>query len=166
MQIKDIIDKLSSYNLFNYLFPGFLFVIILNYTTTYSEVLPESITVLEQIVLIYFSGLVLSRIGSLIIESILLKLSLIKPLNSSDYLEKSKDNHKLEIIFEAMNMYRTLASMSLVLSTLTFIKYFSHTELSSQTLIIILMELLLFALFSFAFCKQRRKVLESILSLI
>ncbi len=164
MQIKDIIDKLSSYNLFNYLFPGFLFVIILNYTTSYSEVLMDRITVLEEIVIIYFTGLVLSRIGSLIIETILLKSSLIKPLNSKDYIQKSKDNLKLEIIFEAMNMYRTLASMSLVLFILTLIEYFSHPEFSAQTLVFTLTEFLLFVLFSFAYSKQRKKVLKCLSS--
>ena len=33
MQIKDIIEKLSSYNLFNYLFPGYVFTSILELTT-------------------------------------------------------------------------------------------------------------------------------------
>ena len=39
IKMKDIIDKISSYNIFNYLFPGVLFVIIAKRLTDYNFVL-------------------------------------------------------------------------------------------------------------------------------
>ena len=41
--MKEIIDKISSYNLFNYLFPGIIFVIILREITKYDLVQENNI---------------------------------------------------------------------------------------------------------------------------
>ncbi len=160
VQVKDIIDKLSSYNIFNYLFPGFVFVIILKESSSYIHS-PEF--TVQSIVVIYFIGLVLSRIGSLIIEGLLLQLRLIKPIDTQTYIEKIKDNTRLEILFEAMNMYRTLSSMSLILSLMTFADILSKMSHPITSLIYCYLEFLLFILFTFAFCKQRNKVLECLL---
>ena len=66
--MKELLDKLSSYNLFNYLFPGILFVTIAKETTSL-DLLQENI--ITGVFLYYFIGLVISRVGSLLIEPLL-----------------------------------------------------------------------------------------------
>jgi hypothetical protein len=157
MTLKSIIDKLSSYNLFNYLFPGFVFVILLKESTSYLSCLNFD---LSTVIIIYFAGLVISRVGSLVIEGIMLKLSIIKEINTKNLFEKFRDNIKLEIIHEAMNMYRTLASMALILFLLTVLDMGVNKSITLYGMIYSLLEFAVFILFTFAFYKQRGKVLQ------
>ena len=67
---EKIVDRISSYNLFNYALPGTIFV----YTS--KCLLNKNILVnswIENFILCYFIGMILSRIGSLIIEPLLKK---------------------------------------------------------------------------------------------
>lgn len=160
MQIKDIIERLSSYNLFNYLFPGYIFTSIIEMTTGFLPGQPE-LRVLH-IVLVYFAGLVISRIGSLVIEETLKKFIDIGTLNTGKLLAAFKDNIKLEIIHEAMNMYRTLAAGSLILVFITIMDLVINHSKVIYGLFYIIAELAISTLFIFAFCKQRQKVLECI----
>ena len=63
--MKEIIDKLSSYNIFNYLLPGVLFVAIAKNFTEYNLILDNDFI---GAFFYYFIGMVISRFGSLIIE--------------------------------------------------------------------------------------------------
>jgi hypothetical protein len=158
MKIKDVIDKLSSYNLYNYLFPGFVFVMILNKTTS---LLPYNLTFdFINIVLIYFTGLVISRIGSLIIEGILAKRLNLGEIDTSILIIKLKTNVKFEVIFEVMNMYRTIAAMLFLLTLMTLIDLSLHHYTWLISLLNAIAEVLLATLFTFAYCKQRKKVLQ------
>ena len=70
-----LLSKLSSYNLFNYLFPGIIFVILAEGVTDYS-LIQEDIAI--GAFLYYFIGLVVSRFGSLMIEPFLKKVSFLR----------------------------------------------------------------------------------------
>jgi hypothetical protein len=157
MELKDVVDKVSSYNIFNYLLPGFLFNAILCKTTHIMECKDLEMTL---IVLMYFEGLIISRIGSMVIEELLLKYGLIKKINTDVLFTKFKNNSKLEVIFEAMNMYRSLASMTILLSLFTFYDITINRQYSCLGLVYTLLEFLLFVLFVFSFVKQRNKVLH------
>lgn len=106
--MKEILDKLTSYNLFNYLVPGVLFVAILDSFTSYSFIQED--LVLGAFVY-YFVGLVISRVGSLIIEPVLKKISFIRFARYADFVSAAKSDPKLETLSEANNMYRTFISM-------------------------------------------------------
>jgi NADH:ubiquinone oxidoreductase subunit 2 (subunit N) len=155
MNARDVIDKLSSYNLFNYLLPGFIFVFILKLTTGFFDWMEYNITVL---IFIYFTGLVISRIGSLIIEGILIALDKIKKIDTGELFEAMKDNLRIEIIYEAMNMYRTFSATFFVLMFFTMTDMILRAPAWDRRTIYLLLELALFILFLFAFKKQREKV--------
>ena len=110
--MKSILEKLSSYNIFNYLFPGFLFVIV-------GEKLTSVPLFYEKwfigIFLYYFYGLVISRIGSMVVEPILKRFQFVQFADYKDYVAASKLDSKIEIFSEQNNMYRTLCSLTLVL---------------------------------------------------
>jgi len=63
--MKEIIEKLSSYNIFNYLFPGVVFAILAtkftNLNLTFDNLFLGAFAY-------YFIGLVISRFGSVFIE--------------------------------------------------------------------------------------------------
>ncbi len=110
--MKELFDKISSYNLFNYLFPGILFAVISNKTTTYSF-LQENFIVGAFVY--YFIGLVVSRIGSLVIEPILKKIAFVKFADYKDFVAASKKDAKIDLLSEINNMYRTVCSMFFLL---------------------------------------------------
>lgn len=108
--MKELIDKLTSYNFFNYLLPGVLFVVILARFTAY----PFAFILDNLIVgafICYFIGLVISRFGSLFIEPLLKKISFIKFRDYSDFVLSSHKDTKIETLVESSNMYRTICSM-------------------------------------------------------
>lgn len=106
--MKDILSKLSSYNLFNYLFPGILFVIVASKVTHYSLIQQD---VVIGVFLYYFIGLVVSRFGSLVIEPILRKTSFLRFADYKDFVAALKKDEKLELLSEVNNTYRTLCSL-------------------------------------------------------
>ncbi|MCK6382141.1 MAG: hypothetical protein L6Q54_12940 [Leptospiraceae bacterium] len=110
--MKEFLDKISSYNFFNYLFPGVITCLILKQITMFNLVREN---VLEGLFVYYFSGLIISRIGSLFIEPILKKMKIIKYADYSEYIEASKNDAKVEMLSEINNMYRTLLSSILVI---------------------------------------------------
>jgi len=149
--MKELLDKIASYNLFNYLLPGVLFVVLANWITNYS--FPQDNLILGAFVC-YFIGLVISRIGSLLIEPFLKKISFLKFADYSDFISASKKDSKIEILSEVNNMYRTLCSMLLVLS---FLKLFEILTIKVPFLLSFspyLLIILLIVLFLYSYRKQ------------
>jgi len=105
--MKDIIDKLSSYNLFNYLLPGVVFVILADAITDYSFIQKD---VVLGLFLYYFIGLVISRVGSLVVEPLLKRVSFLKFADYKDYVVATKKDERVELLSEVNNTYRTLCA--------------------------------------------------------
>lgn len=111
--MSELIDKLSSYNLFNYLLPGALFAVIADSYTSLSFTQED---ILLGFFTYYFYGLVISRIGSLIVEPALKKSRIIKFVDYGKFVAASKRDEKINELSEANNMYRTLCSLFLILA--------------------------------------------------
>ena len=110
--MEKILEKIENYQFMNYLLPGIIFVSI------YTRIVNISffnINVIVGLVEYYFIGLVLSRIGSTIITSLLKKFNIIKNKNYEDYIESSKKDEKIDILQKEGNQYRTYAAMFLCL---------------------------------------------------
>lgn len=120
--MKDLLDKLSSYNIFNNLLPGIIFVVC-------AEVFLQRSFIQDDIVvgifLYYFIGLVISRIGSLIIEPLLKKISFLKFANYKDFIIASKTDSKLEVLSKVNNMYRTFVAL---FTTLLIVRLYEEVE--------------------------------------
>lgn len=126
--MKEILDKISSYNLFNYLLPGILFVTIADKFTSYSFI--ESNLIIAGF-LYYFIGLVVSRFGSLIIEPTLKKISFLKFTDYKEFISAAKKDPKIDLLSESNNMYRTFSSMLILL---VLLKLYELIELKFQML--------------------------------
>jgi hypothetical protein len=110
--MKDLISKISSYNLFNYLFPGIIFVVLAGDLIRYPVFEKDIITAGF---ICYFLGLVISRVGSLFVERILKALSFVRFADYRDYVLASQKDEQLLVLSEANNTYRTLASLFILL---------------------------------------------------
>lgn len=110
--MNDLLNKISSYNIFNYLFPGTLFVVLADKLTSTSL---QQENLLVGAFLYYFVGLVISRFGSLILEPILKKTQVLKFSSYKNFVSASKKDNKIELLSEVNNTYRTLCSMVVLL---------------------------------------------------
>jgi len=144
--MSELINKISSYNLFNYLLPGAIFVVFVEYFTSY-KILQKNMLI--NAFLVYFIGLVISRIGSLIIEWLLKLIVLHEDYNK--FIEASKNDKKIEILSEVNNMYRTFVSLFSVL--LVFKVCLDICTLTKGQVFYIL-ALLLLIIFIFSYIKQ------------
>lgn len=159
--MKEILEKISSYNLFNYLLPGTVFVFILSKTSDLNLIQKD---LLIGGFLYYFIGLIISRIGSVIIEPILSKTSFIKFADYSDFVTYSKVDTKIDTLSESNNMYRTMISLFLCLLLTKLYQWLSGLiGLSDYTGNIILI-LLILILFLFSYRKQTNYITKRIVA--
>lgn len=149
--MNDLVKKISSYNLFNYLLPGVLFAFIASKITHY-DFIQENIIV--GAFFYYFVGMVLSRIGSLVVEPILRKSRFVRLSPYRDYVRAEKLDSKLETLSETNNTYRSLLAMLLAVCAIFSYEALEgcFSGLSSFRVPVILLALL--ALFLMSYRKQ------------
>ncbi len=109
--LEKVFEKVSSYNILNYIFPGVVFIFLSKEIFSISF---NSYGSLADFMIYYFIGMVLSRIGSIIVEPSLKFLKLVKFAPYNEYIEASKKDNKIEILMETGNMYRSLVAIFLV----------------------------------------------------
>lgn len=105
-ELDSIVEKISSYNLFNYLFPGAIFCLI---GQSYLGI-PLQNSIVEQLILFYFTGLVISRIGSILVEPTLRKSKFLVFDTYSNYLKAVTADPKIDTLSVENNMFRSLAT--------------------------------------------------------
>ncbi len=110
--MKELLEKIGAYNIFNFLLPGVVFAVLVNHLTAYSLVQGDLVI---DAFLYYFLGLAISRFGSLVIEPILKMTSFVQFAPYADFVSASGKDPKLEILFQENNMYRTLIAMFVLL---------------------------------------------------
>jgi hypothetical protein len=149
--MNDLLNKLSSYNLFNYLLPGAVFVFIASKIAN-RDLIQGNVFV--ELAVYYFIGLVISRVGSLLIEPVLKKILFLKFADYKDFVEASSKDPKIEVLSEANNTYRTLCSLFaitlLVKPYIWAVTVFSPLADWSMTILCFL----LLAVFVFSYRKQ------------
>lgn len=106
--MNEILDKISSYNIFNYLLPGASFAFIGQQITPYQFTPSDTITAGFTY---YFYGLLISRIGSLVVEPVAKRLGVVVFADYKLFVAASRTDPKLEVLSEQNNTYRSLISM-------------------------------------------------------
>lgn len=106
--MSDFLSKLTSYNIFNYLLPGTIFVWFCRWFELFS--FPTDSVIIE-FFLYYFAGMTISRIGSILIEPTFLRLGLVEYAPYGEYLKAVRADPQIEVLLEANNTYRTVVAM-------------------------------------------------------
>lgn len=156
--MEEIINKLSSYNLFNYLFPGAIVSILAKRLNLLEY--PDDLV--AQLLWFYFVGLVVSRIGSVVLEPLMRRCSFVKYEEYTKYLRACEADSKLEIMVEVANTYRTLAAAFAILpAAICYMWLATKVGISmdwQQRIIVVLM----FVIFAVSFRKQVRFIAKRI----
>ena len=160
--MNNIIEKLGSYQILTNLFPGAFFVLALKF---FSGVAITTQNTSENIILYYFIGFIINRIGSLIVEPVLKKIKFIRFAPYPDFAKAEKIDTKITILSEINNYFRSLLTGSLLILFVQIINKIPliYIWLSTNWQGIAL--LLLLVLFLFAYRKQVnyvRKRVESV----
>ena len=157
--MKEFLDKLSSYNIFNYLLPGILFAVTADRLTSYSLI---SENLLIGVFVYYFIGLVISRIGSLVLEPFLKKIRVVEFASYSKFIQASKLDVRLEILSETNNTYRNLSATFLCLLGLFGVEALkkAYPQISGSIPIIICVVIAI--LFVLSYRKQTNYIKERI----
>lgn len=157
--MKELLDKLSSYNLFNYLLPGAVFAAIAERLSGHAfhrgDLLLDFFTY-------YFIGLVISRVGSLVIQPFMTKSGLITTAPYSDYCTALSADPHLEILSEQNNTYRTLCALFVVLAALIPVSALLRYTRVGGTVTSFIVFVTLCVLFALAYRKQTRYVKERV----
>src|SRR5690348_7513108 len=106
--MSELLNRISSYHLFNYLLPGIVFWALAGPT------LPLSLghhDIVASAFLYYFGGLVISRFGSLVVEPILRWTKFVKFAPYSEFVAASKKDPQVDVLSEANNTYRTMTAL-------------------------------------------------------
>lgn len=159
---EKLTEQISAYEIMNHIVPGGVYIILADRLTSFSLLTDR---VLANIVLFYFAGVVLGRIGSLLLEGLMERIQNNKCwfyLNRTSYgdyvqAEEKDKEHRLHQLVMINNMFRALAAASLLLfATILFdwgISFFP-TGILFRRITILIACLLLLCLFLFSFRKQ------------
>ena len=136
--LAQIVEKISSYNIVNNLYPGILFVYVLKIMFGTNLL---SNNWFENLIVFYFVGMVLSRIGSIVIEPVMKKIKIIKYAPYQDYVKASSIDPLVGTLSETNNTYRTLCAGFLLILIIKGIKelvnYFNLQTGIMYTIVII-----------------------------
>ncbi len=149
--MSEILDKLTSYNLFNYLLPGAVFAYLSDRYFSAGLVQDDLVTAAF---LYYFLGVIVSRFGSLVVEPAVKWFGLVKFENYPNYVAAVTKDPKIDVLMESANMYRTFTSMFVLL--LLFGAYY-YLELRFEKIVPfrgVIACAILGALFLFSYVKQ------------
>ncbi len=157
--MSEFIDKLSSYNLFNYLLPGTVFAVLLRKVTGYDLIQENA---LVGAFLYYFAGMLISRVGSLFVEPFLKWIKFLRFAPYKNFVKATAIDPKVETLSETNNTYRTLVAMA-VLLLLSMALDSAETKwswLSAHKYLLGLVGLL--ALFLFSYRKQTNYIRDRV----
>lgn len=157
--IKIILDKLTSYNIFNYLLPGILFVYLTKEVVNY-DLIQENHLIGG--FLYYFIGMVVSRVGSIIVEPTLKGIKFIKFKDYKFFVQASKLDSKLDLLSEVNNTYRTiLSTLILICLEYGYIRLKTKYNIPHEVTIVIATTIITF-LFLFSYRKQTNYITKRI----
>lgn len=161
--MKDLFEKLSSYNIFNYLLPGVIFVVMADALTRFHFVQED---IILGVFLYYFIGLIISRVGSLFVEPLLKRLRFIHFAPYGDFVAASKKDDQLLVLSEANNTYRTFCALFMMLAALKAYDWLSSRLPQVQQWADVILIIAIFALFCFSYRKQCQYITKRIQSIL
>lgn len=112
------IEKLDSYELMTSLLPGTFFCISLRIFCGLEFPIENMV---EEIVICYFVGLIINRVGSIIVKPCLLKVNVIKEVIYDEYVKAEKKDSKIKVLMETSNYYRSMLTSCLFLLIVKFV---------------------------------------------
>jgi hypothetical protein len=145
------LNKLSEYHFIQSLVPGMIF--------TYCSKMFYGVNFLTDkpvydFIVILIVGLIISRIGSVIVEPLLRKVKILNFCKYTDYIEASQKDSIIRNLSETNNLYRVIIATFLVLLVEKLYLFFSKKFIWLNDWTYLIISFLLIVLFIFSYRKQ------------
>jgi hypothetical protein len=157
--LKELSDKISSFNIFNYLLPGILFVVIAKELTGMDLILTRH---LLGVFLYYFIGMVICLFGSMLIEPLLQRLNFVKFIDYKSFILAARNDDQLELLSHINNIYQSMVSMSVLLIIVKVYSYVKYALAIPNSISIIFALIGIIVLFLFSYRKQAMHIAKRI----
>ncbi len=153
------LNKLSEYHFIQSLVPGMIF--------TYCSKMFYEINFLTDkpvydFIVILIIGIIISRIGSIIVEPILRKLKILKFCKYTDYVEASQKDSFIKNLSETNNLYRAIIATFLVLPVERLYIFLRERFLWINEWSYLILSVLFIVLFIFSYRKQTKYIKERV----
>lgn len=146
--VNSLFNKLSSYQLLAILLPGASLLGYMKFFLCIDIKVDENVWWF--LLSSYVTGVILSRIGSVVIEGIMKKFSYIKKYDVQKYINKRKEDDLVETLLSFANLYRSFSAVFLTLPIISLLKGYGVAEHCTMYILY----LLLLLLFVISFYKQ------------
>lgn len=115
--MEKFLESLSSFNIFTNLVPGVVLVFLMRSFTSVDLFQQD---ILFGLVVYYFIGMLVSRVGSLILEPIFKRFGMIQFADHAAYVRSSKSDTLVQILLETANTFRSMLAVSICFITVVF----------------------------------------------
>lgn len=153
------LGRISSYNLLNNLIPGAIFCVLLKTFVGYDFI---SVEIIELLIVFYFSGMVIGRIGSLIIEPVLRTMKVIDNRDHKLYVAAEQKDEKISSISETNNIYRSIITVVFITIIVKLFRIVTTMQWDFGNILEWLLLLALLFLFVLAYRKQTKYLVSRI----
>ena len=154
-----IIDKISAYNILTNLFPGVVYCFLVEKLFGIPLIQDD---LLVAFFLYYFTGMVISRVSSVILEPLLKLIKLVEFVDYKRYISASKEDDQIRILLETSNSYRSMIALliSVVASGMWIEAMSAYPSINNYSHYILACALVI--LFLLAYKKQTRYIIARI----
>lgn len=118
--------------------------------------------IIEMLFIYYFIGSIISRIGSIIVEPILIKCNFIKYASYEDYNKAREKNKNITRLLVVNNMYRTICSGGIILLVANILKKIIEKFSLSMNFINTILIVLVILLYLFSYKKQTKFIFQRV----
>lgn len=157
---EELLSKINSYNLFNYLLPGVIFSYLVKHYSTIP--LKEDTNLVVAAFLLYFTGMILNRIGSIIIEPSLKQIKFIKFSPYEMYVKAEKNDKKISLLSEVNNTYRSILSTFFAFISLKLYEICLFEETTPNNFEVLLICFVVFTIFLVSYIKQTNYITKRV----
>lgn len=155
--MEKIIEKLDNYNLFTNIIPGYLMLL---FNIHYFKL--DSLNIVESVIVAYFIGQTLNRLGSILVGKVLLKFSKEEGLPYDKYIYACDNDKKINLLLQERNTYRTFCTLFIVcIMEIIFSKIYRNINISNNVIIFILLVLCLIT-YSVSYCKYNKYIADRV----
>lgn len=120
--MNSILEKLNSYQILTNLLPGAFFGLGIRFFLGLE--LPTK-NIGEDVIVYYFMGLIIGRIGSLVVEPALKKIGILKYAPYKEFVSASKADPKIDTLSETNNFFRSLLTCSILFPVVDRLRVFA-----------------------------------------
>ena len=153
------LNKLSEYHFIQSLVPGMIFTYC---SKSFYEVNFLTDKPVYDFIVILIVGLIISRIGSVIVEPLLRKVKILNFCKYTDYIEASQKDSIIRNLSETNNLYRVIIATFLVLLVEKLYLFFSKKFIWLNDWTYLIISFLLIVLFIFSYRKQTNYIKQRV----